>query len=63
MRARYPGLSTPNVAISREERDLTHAGYEVTLMYRCRPLTPTLSPQKTGEREPTRARFTYSSPH
>jgi len=27
--ARYPGQPLPHVAISREERDLAHAGYEV----------------------------------
>src|SRR5262245_17187582 len=27
--ARYPGPPVPHVAISREERDLAHAGYEL----------------------------------
>src|SRR5438874_13796971 len=30
--ARYPGPTVPHVAISREERDLAHAGYEVHVL-------------------------------
>ena len=30
--ARYPGPMVPHVAISREERDLAHAGYEVHVL-------------------------------
>ena len=30
--ARHPGTQAPHVAISREERDLSHAGYRAPLL-------------------------------
>src|SRR5436853_7518764 len=49
--ARYPGPTVPHVAISREERDLAHAGYEVHV----------LSPQPAGQSNIVHTRVRVSS--
>src|SRR5207237_1961158 len=56
--ARYPGSPVPHVAISREERDLPHAGYEVHLL----ELTPmgmhaTRLPRISSRRAKARSAF------